>query len=83
VEFLRTNLLEDFFTAVKFFKYFQFTFSQKKHAEEALFKALKTVASENGVLAKKAKSFLAVLDEHIHSAHPYSNFGIVFIYKMR
>ncbi|CAJ0648571.1 11039_t:CDS:2, partial [Entrophospora sp. SA101] len=68
VGFLRTNLLEDFFTAVKFFKYFQFTFSQKKHAEEALFKALKTVASENGVLAKKAKSFLAVLDKHIHSA---------------
>ncbi|CAG8728449.1 20368_t:CDS:2, partial [Cetraspora pellucida] len=68
-EFIKSNLSNrtNKFTAVKFFKHFKFTFSQKKHAEKVLIKALQKIGAEKDVLAEKTMSFLSIFDEHIHS----------------
>ncbi|RIB06661.1 hypothetical protein C2G38_2216528 [Gigaspora rosea] len=72
VEFLN-DTLSNRFSAVKFFKHFQFKYTQKKHAEMCLFKALQTIALEKGVLAEKAQSILDIFDEYIRPSTEDSN----------
>ncbi|RIB21595.1 hypothetical protein C2G38_2299434 [Gigaspora rosea] len=64
VELLKEIIVDENFTFVKFYKKIDFPFVQKAKAEEVLYKALETVASENNT---KAQKLLVNFNELINS----------------
>ncbi|CAG8562826.1 14161_t:CDS:2, partial [Dentiscutata heterogama] len=64
VELLKEIIFDENFTVVKFYKKIDFPFVQKTKAEEVLYKALETVASEDNV---KAQKLLVNFNELINS----------------
>ncbi|CAG8735677.1 4534_t:CDS:1, partial [Ambispora leptoticha] len=67
VEVLK-EILSTGFKANKFFKKTEFTYIQKKRAEEVLFNALEAIVSENGEQAVTAQKLLANFSEVVNSA---------------
>ena len=55
------------FNATKFFKKTEFTYLQRKRAEEALFNALEAIVSENGEQAVIAQNLLTNFSEVVNS----------------
>ncbi|CAG8690844.1 3788_t:CDS:2, partial [Ambispora leptoticha] len=66
VEVLK-EILSTGFNATKFFRKTEFTYIQKKQAEEALFNALEAIVSENGEQAVKAQRLLTNFGEIVNS----------------
>ena len=66
VEVLK-EVLSTGFNAVKFFKKTEFTYIQRKRAEEALFNALEAIVSENGEQAVIAQKLLINFSEVVNS----------------
>lgn len=76
VELLKEIIFDENFTVVKFDKKIDFPFVQKTKAEEVLYKALETVASENNV---KAQKLLVNFNELINSTSVKTFWNGVYI----
>ncbi|RHZ47141.1 hypothetical protein Glove_590g3 [Diversispora epigaea] len=76
VELLKEIIFDENFTVVKFYKKIDFPFVQKTKAEEVLYKALETIASENNV---KARKLLVNFNELINSTSVKTYWNGVYI----
>ncbi|GET53897.1 hypothetical protein GLOIN_2v1572077 [Rhizophagus irregularis DAOM 181602=DAOM 197198] len=67
VKLLEEILASGYINVIRFFKRAEFTFSQKKDAEKALFKSLKIIESKGGIHAVTAKRLLCNFDNFINT----------------